>query len=79
MKEQVSNLNKKQLPAVHVCSAVDDSVENAAIMNGKYGVVYISPEQLLRRMLWREMLQSEVYQKNLVGFVVDEAHCVRQW
>ena len=78
MKEQVSKLDEKQLPAVHVTSAMDESVEDD-IFDGKYGVVYISPEQILRRVKWREMLQSEVYQKNLVGFVVDEAHCVKQW
>ena len=76
MKEQVSKLDEKQLPAVHVTSAMDESVEDD-IFDGKYGVVYISPEQILRRVKWREMLQSEVYQKNLVGFVVDEAHCVK--
>lgn len=78
MKEQVSHLEDKQLPAVHITSAVDKSVEDA-ILEGKYGVIYISPEQLLTQVKWREMLQSEVFQQNLVGFVVDEAHCVKQW
>ena len=55
-----------------------ESMEDA-ILEGKYGVVYSSPEQLLQRSKWREMLQSEVYQKNLVAIVVDEAHCVKQW
>ena len=78
VKDQVSKLEDKQLPAVHVTSAVGESAEDA-ILEGKYTVVYFSPEQLLRRSKWREMLQSEVYQKNLVAFVVDEAHCVKQW
>ena len=77
-KEQVSFLNEKQISAVHVSSAMNESVEDA-ILDGKYGVVYISPEQLLRRVKWREMLQSDVYQKNLIAFVIDEAHCVKQW
>ena len=78
VKDQVSHLEDKQLPAVHVTSAVGESTEDA-ILEGKYRVVYFSPEQLLCRSKWREMLQSEVYQKNLVAFVVDEAHCVKQW
>ena len=78
MKDQISSLESKQLSAVHVTSAVGKSEENA-ILEGKYGVVYFSPEQLLRQSKWREMLRSEVYQKNLVAFVVDEAHCVKQW
>ena len=36
----------------------------------------ISPEQLLTNLQWQEMLCSEVYQRNLVAFVVDEAHTV---
>ena len=78
MKDQISSLEDKQLSAVHVTSAVGESEEDT-ILEGKYRVVYFSPEQLLRQSKWREMLQSEVYQKNLVAFVVDEAHCVKQW
>lgn len=80
MKEKVSKLNEKKLPAVHVSSEMEESAEDA-ILKGKYGVVYISQEQFLRQVQWREMLLSEVYQKNLhvVCFVVDEAHCVRWW
>ena len=33
-----------------------------------------SPDSLLTTML-----RSEVYRENLVAFVVDEAHCVKQW
>lgn len=38
MKDQVSNLGDKQLPAVHVTSAMGDSEEDA-ILEGKYRVV----------------------------------------
>ena len=44
MKDQVSDLKDKQLDAINVTS-VRDKVEEA-ILSGKYGVVYISPEQL---------------------------------
>ena len=46
---------------------------------GQAQLVYISPEQLLGNLLWREMLRSEVYQRNLVAFVIDEAHTVSKW
>ena len=28
---------------------------------------------------WRNVLESPLYQKNLVGVVVDEVHCVTEW
>ena len=46
------------------------------VCGGKYlELVYPSPEALLTNMTWRDMLQSPVYQQNLVALVVDEAHC----
>ena len=39
----------------------------------------MSPESLQTNATWRDMLQSDVYQTNLVAFVVDEAHCVKKW
>ena len=42
-------------------------------------LVFVSPELLLCNRRCREMLRSEVYRKNLIGVVVDEAHCVKTW
>lgn len=55
--------------------------ENAlmAIYEGRCQVVYISPENLIINLRWREMLRSKVYQDNLVAFVVDEVHSVKKW
>ena len=78
MKDQVSDFNDKQVSTVDVTSGMEEKVEEA-ILRGQYNIVYLSPEQLLTRGKWREMLHSEVYQNNLVGFVVDEAHCVKKW
>ena len=49
------------------------------VKDGLYQLLYISPESLLGNPQWRDMFLSVVYQKNLVGFIVDEAHCVTQW
>ena len=48
------------------------------LVGGKVQLLYISPESLLINSEWREMLQSDIYCENLVAFVVDEAHCVKQ-
>jgi len=57
----------------------DDKDENTAIEKGQMSIVLTSPESLLGNMKWRKMLTSEVYAKNLIGVVVDEAHCISHW
>ena len=49
------------------------------IFKGKYQLVFISPEALFGSLEWRRMLSTDIYMKNLVAFVVDEAHCVEKW
>ena len=49
------------------------------IEKGECCVVFSSPESLLGNGRWQSMLSSDVYQKNLIGIVVDEAHCVSHW
>ena len=78
MKDQVSDLGCKQFSAVQVTSSMDEGVESE-ILDGKFSIVYISPELLLRKAKWREMLRSDLFQQRLVGFIVDEAHCVKKW
>ena len=41
-------------------------------------MVFSSPESLLGNGRWQSVLSSDVYKKNLIGVVVDEAHCVSQ-
>ena len=45
------------------------------VLKGQYQLLFIRPELLIMKLQWREMLRSEVYQQNLVGLAVDEAHC----
>ena len=46
---------------------------------GAMSCLFVSPELLLTSSEWRDMLQSAVYKEQLVGVVVDEAHCVKKW
>ena len=54
-------------------SAIDD------VLHGQVQLLYISPESLLNNGIFRAMLQSKVYKKNLISLVIDEAHCVKLW
>ncbi len=49
------------------------------IKRGEYKIIFISPEALFASMEWKRILCTEHYRSNLVGFVVDEAHCVKKW
>jgi superfamily II DNA helicase RecQ len=77
MKDQVKQMTERNMRTIYV-GDVDSETENE-VCDGKYQLVYLSPEALLTNMTWRDMLQSPVYQQNLVALVVDEAHCVKKW
>ena len=56
-----------------------DSSVREGICNGAYQLVYFTPEMLILSKKWRRVIESDVYQERLKGFVVDEAHCVKNW
>ncbi len=77
MKDQVENLQKRDIPALAVHSGmtyfeVKQTLQNAAF--GHYKFLYVSPERL-ETDLFKEYL-SEL-KLNLIA--VDEAHCISQW
>ncbi len=77
MKDQVSNLKKKGIPALSVYSGmsfieVQKTLQNAAYGNFKF--LYVSPERL-ETDLFLEFLP--IIKINLIA--VDEAHCISQW
>ena len=69
----------KKCLSVAVISTDIEHVTLERVLNGEIALIYISPESLLANVKYREMLRSPVYQSNLVGFVVDEAHTVKRW
>lgn len=76
MKYQEHSLRERSVKAIKV--GVDDA-RMEEIKKGCYELLFVSPELLLNSSEWRDMLQSPVYKKQLVGVVVDEAHCVKKW
>ena len=83
MKDQVQSLATKGVKAVLVTKdtakecAGSSTVEQ--LHEGTFQVVLFSPEALLCDDDWREMIQSSIYQENVVAFVIDEAHLVKKW
>ena len=78
MKDQVRAMNEKGVSAVFVGDCNDDC-DVARVSAGAYQIVYMSPETLLEDEQWRDMLLTSVYIQNLVGLIIDEAHCVKKW
>lgn len=77
MKDQVENLQKKDITAFAIHSGltfyeVKQALVNAA--NGDYKFLYLSPERL-ETNLFKEFL----HHLNISLLAVDEAHCVSQW
>lgn len=46
------------------------------VLCGRVSIVFAHPEVLISSKKCREMLLSDVYQKNVVCVVADEAHCI---
>lgn len=80
MKDQASSFTEKDIPAAYVSDRDStDRETRRKIIHGEFQLVFISPEALFLATEWRRMLSGDLYRKNLVGFVVDEAHCVKKW
>ena len=78
MKDQTREFNKRGVLSVYISSSMKQQDEDN-LLQGHFSLVYISPELLLCCRKWRELLMSDVFKEMMVGFVVDEAHCVKKW
>ena len=76
MQDQVRAMNERGVRAVYAGMADDELAES--VCSGSFQLVYLSPESLLTDGRWCDMLQNPIYQERLVGFAVDEAHCVKK-
>lgn len=78
MKDQVDNLEKMGIvDAVTVnglLSPIERAEALARVADGMAALLYISPEQLRSKTIERLLLS-----RNVVRFVIDEAHCFSAW
>ena len=50
-----------------------------AVSQGFFSLLYTSPEAILGREDWKQLLLNPPLSNTIVAVVVDEAHCVYKW
>ena len=78
IKDQVKGLQRRGVKASFI-GAGQEEANFKEIVNGEMNIVYSSPEAMLANDRWREMICSQVYQKNVVALAVDAGHCITHW
>lgn len=78
MKDQVDNLEERGIADAVTINGLLDPIERKAaidrVANGMASLLYISPESLHSRTV-----EELLYSRNVVRFVIDEAHCFSAW
>ncbi|MCT4646998.1 MAG: RecQ family ATP-dependent DNA helicase [Carboxylicivirga sp.] len=78
MKDQVDNLESSNITEAVTINGLLDPIERAKsferVESGSASILYISPESLRSRSIERLLLG-----RNIVRFVIDEAHCFSSW
>ena len=78
MKDQVDNLEKRGITSAVTINGMLNPIERkdalARVRDGSAHLLYISPEQLRTRRTERLLAA-----RNVVRFVIDEAHCFSAW
>lgn len=78
MKDQVDNLAERGISDAVTINGLLDPIERAnaiqQVLDGSANLLYIAPEMLRNRTIERLLLG-----RNVVRFVIDEAHCFSAW
>ena len=78
MKDQVDNLEKIGITEAVTINGLLDPIDRAKsierVKDGSASILYISPESLRSKTIERLLLS-----RNIVRFIIDEAHCFSAW
>ena len=77
IQDQVATISA--LGITTVCTTDKETSSSAvtlAVRKGEYQIIFIT---LFLSTRWRNILSTVTYRSNLVGFIIDEAHCIKKW
>ncbi|MFN3529116.1 MAG: ATP-dependent DNA helicase RecQ [Bacteroidia bacterium] len=77
MKDQVLNLNRRNIPATAIFTGMQSGEIDAVLENcaaGKYRFLYVSPERLSTRVF-----MARIERMPIRLLAIDESHCISQW
>ena len=78
MKDQVDNLAEKGITEAVTINGLLDPISRSEsisrVLNGDASLLYISPEMLRSKTIEKILLA-----RNIVRFIIDEAHCFSSW
>ena len=72
-------LCRRGIRAGYVTGDQESDEVKEAVTEGKYQVVYFTPEMLLGSRKWREILLGDIYRSRLRALIIDEALTVKKW
>jgi len=79
MMDQQAIFTPRGLRTEFVGEVQTDVEADKMVLKGAMQLLFISPENILNNIKYRNMLLSTVYKSKLVTVVVDEVHCVKTW
>ena len=77
MKDQVDKLANLGILAASLSEITEENAKG--VVEGRFPIVYGSPEAWLKNERWRKVLSCEIYRSKLCAIAVDEAHVIKQW
>ena len=79
METQIKELTNLGVPAVNLSDVEENTLIEKEVKEGKFRILFGTPETWIRQEKWYSMLQTTIYQERVLAVVADEAHCLPQW
>ena len=79
MYTKVASCSAKGLLAAYISGDQEDPHVIRGVEEGKFKLVFFTPEMLLLNRKWQNLFSEDVYIRNLGALVIDEAHVVKKW